>query len=162
MKNNSSKLMKAGIQSLVFFTMIFALLIDTQPESLSANIHAVTGALLLITSTVHLLSFRKWMKSVSSHIAKSQSLKPFLSWIFTVCMCIFGTVTGISGILRLINPIERIIRIHSISGCLLIILIGIHMLMHWNWLIANLRQLFSPRQNLINIHASERSSMGKK
>jgi len=162
MKKNSYQLISATVLSILFFTTLFSLLgVEISPNSGSSSIHAWAGSLLLIVAAIHFHHKIAWIKSVISRSTQPHPKRIRQNRNIDLSMAITGAICASTGLIGLVYPIVQIARVHTISGLLMILLIGIHMLLHWNWMVSNVRQLWSPHNMHGDMPSLERLSMEK-
>lgn len=152
MKNsnqNSGKTSKTRvILDLFFFILMIAVLI---PQSTGIAIHEWLSFLILIPFFLHLMINWNWIASNTKNLFKKQLRKTkfdyFFNWILYIDMLLV-TVSGIVisesalpaiGITFNINPFWTII--HNASATLFIALLGIHLALHWKWIVTTLQKL---------------------
>ncbi|MBN1535815.1 MAG: hypothetical protein JW908_03705 [Anaerolineales bacterium] len=163
MKNNPFQMISIALLSVLFFTTIFTLTgVENNSNAANVSVHTWAGALLLIGAAVHLKHKSTWIKSVLSRPTKTLPRRTRQNRAVALGMVIMGVMCTLTGVLGWISPIERITRLHTFSGVVMIFLIGAHMLLHWSWLIRNIRQLFSPPQNQAGFSPLETLSTEKK
>lgn len=152
MKNsnqNSSKASKTRvILDLFFFILMIAVLI---PQSTGIDIHEWLSFLILIPFFLHLMINWNWIAINTKKLFKKQLRKTkfdyFFNWILYIDMLLV-TVSGIVisesalpaiGITFNINQFWTII--HNASATLFIVLLGIHLALHWKWIVTTLQKL---------------------
>ena len=152
MKNsnqNSGKTSKTRvILDLFFFILMIAVLI---PQSTGIDIHEWLSFLILIPFFLHLMINWNWIAINTKKLFKKQLRKTkfdyFFNWILYIDMLLV-TVSGIVisesalpaiGITFNINPFWTII--HNASATLFIVLLGIHLALHWKWIVTTLQKL---------------------
>lgn len=136
------------ILDLFFLILMIAVLI---PQSTGIAIHEWLSFLILIPFFLHLIINWSWIASHSKNLFKKQLRKTkfdyFFNWILYLDMLLV-TVSGIVisesalpaiGIHINVNPFW--IKIHNASATLLIALLGIHLALHWKWILVTLRKL---------------------
>jgi hypothetical protein len=76
--------------------------------------------------------------------------KAYLNYFIDLLMLIVGSIVAITGVLKL--PILKFIyqtlnvrtitQLHDISGIIIIILVIIHLALHWNWIVSMTKSIF--------------------
>ena len=152
MKNSNQNSGKASktrvILDLFFFILMIAVLI---PQSTGIAIHEWLSFLILIPFFLHLMINWNWIAINTKKLFKKQLRKTkfdyFFNWILYIDMLLV-TVSGIVisesalpaiGITFNINPFWTII--HNASATLFIVLLGIHLALHWKWIVTTLQKL---------------------
>jgi len=152
MKNSNQNSGKASktrvILDLFFFILMIAVLI---PQSTGIDIHEWLSFLILIPFFLHLMINWNWIAINTKKLFKKQLRKTkfdyFFNWILYIDMLLV-TVSGIVisesalpaiGITFNINPFWTII--HNASATLFIVLLGIHLALHWKWIVTTLQKL---------------------
>jgi hypothetical protein len=70
--------------------------------------------------------------------------KAHLNYIVDFVMLIVGSIVAITGVLKLpilksvyrTLPTQTLTKLHDISGVIIIILVIIHLALHWNWIVS--------------------------
>lgn len=146
---NSGKITKTRvILDLFFFILMIAVLI---PQSTGISIHEWLSFIILIPFFLHLIINWNWIANNTKNLFKKQLRKTkfdyFFNWLLYIVMLIV-TVSGIVisesvlpaiGITFNINPFWTII--HNASATLFIVLLGIHLALHWKWIITTFQKL---------------------
>ncbi len=74
--------------------------------------------------------------------------KIWVNYFIDVLLGIAFLLCGITGILKLpilfnvIRPSLVMSKIHDISGVMMVILVFIHLVLHWKWIVVMTRRLF--------------------
>ena len=149
MNDNSFKFGKSMVMSALFFVTVFSLMGGGRGQSsVWDTVHIWAGALMLISSATHLIFNCKWIKSVFSRPARELSphvrrLRSSNLWLFisgSVC-----TLAGAAWLLPLApSAIQRWGALHRLSGMMMIVMMGVHLLLHWNWLVGTVQQMLKP------------------
>jgi len=136
------------ILDLFFFVLMIAVLI---PQSTGISIHEWLSFLILIPFFLHLIINWNWIANHSKDLFKKGLRKTkfdyFFNWVLYIDMLLV-TVSGIVisesalpaiGIHFNINPFWT--KIHNTLATLFIALLGIHLALHWKWIITTLQKL---------------------
>jgi hypothetical protein len=70
--------------------------------------------------------------------------KPYLNYIIDSIMLFVGSIVAITGILKLpmfhsiyqTLPTQTLTQLHDLSGVVIIILVIIHLILHWKWIVS--------------------------
>jgi hypothetical protein len=152
MKSKEVQLGRSIALSILFFTAMISLLgSERGQESTWNDIHIWSGSLMLIGAVVHLINNWDWVKAIFSHPARElkqrlRRLRRTNLWLF-----VFGSLCAITGLVWMLpwlSPavVERWAGLHRLSGILMSTLLGVHLLMHWRWLVNTLKGMNKPRQ----------------
>ncbi|MGY0392198.1 DUF4405 domain-containing protein [Bizionia sp. KMM 8389] len=147
-KNTGNTNKTRVILDLFFFILMIAVLI---PQSTGIAIHEWLSFIILIPFFLHLIINWNWIVSYSKNLFKKPLRKTkfdyFFNWVLYIDMLLV-TVSGIViseaalpaiGIHFNINPFWT--TIHNASATLFIALLGIHLALHWKWIVKTLQKL---------------------
>ena len=142
MKSKTIRFGRAIVLSIFLFTTIFSLPgMEHDLNSIWRGIHIGAGSLLLIASTVHLITNLKWLKSVLSHPGGTLPRRLRLNRTVDLGLVISGAICILTSVHWLIDPRSPVNHLHGINGFVFIVLLGTHMLLHWNWMVNTARQM---------------------
>lgn len=145
-KQNRNKLL---IDLLAFVTF----LISMDPRSSGIPVHewltlAVTGVLI-----VHLLLNWDWIVDVTKRLFIKSTNWARINYVFNWLLFIDGVLIMLSGIMisQSVMPFFGISmpenfawrELHDMSAKLFLVILGIHIALHWNWIKVNLMRLFT-------------------
>ncbi len=132
-----------------------ALLISTAPHFTGEAIHEWLGVALSGAIVVHLLLNWNWIVGITSRlfskVAKGQRFNYFLNWslfasgvmIVLSGLMISKTVVPFFGLSLPQNMSWK--ELHSLSTNIMMVLMGLHVAVHWSWITSMFKRLFSPR-----------------
>jgi hypothetical protein len=109
--------------------------------------HAWCGGFLLIGSSMHFLTHLDRVKIVFTNFGKKQAARVRLNFIVEIVMVVLLTCCAVSGIIKLfLGPVQAGVwnHVHTISGLLMIIFIGLHLLLHAIWMSQTIHTWFNP------------------
>ncbi len=121
--------------------VIFALLFT--PEVTSLAFHEIASIVLGAAVILHVLLNKKWIISVSKKLfSKNTNRKTRLSYLLNIILFIDMFIILISGLLisEVVLPNFRYdtsinwLPLHIVSSTLGLVIIGIHIGLHWNWI----------------------------
>jgi len=80
--------------------------------------------------------------------------KPYLNYIIDVIMLVVGSIVAITGILKLpvlrslyrTLPTRTITQMHDVSGVVIVVLVIIHLILHWKWITCMTKSFFKTRK----------------
>ena len=137
-----------GLLDLIFFLLMVVVLI---PQSTGIPIHEWLSFVILLPFFLHLIVNWSWIIAQSKKLFKRNSTKYKFDYLFNWLLyldMILVTVSGIVisesalpaiGIHFTITPFWTIV--HNTSASLLIILLGIHLALHWKWIVNTIKKL---------------------
>jgi hypothetical protein len=148
MKQNITKL-------LIDLGAFFALLVVSAPRFTGVAIHEWLAVALSGTIIVHLLLNWNWIVGITSRlfskVAKGQRFNYFLNWALFAS----GIMIMLSGLMisKTIMPFLGIFltgggawkELHSLSTNIAMVLMGLHVAVHWNWITSMFKRLFVRR-----------------
>jgi cytochrome b len=132
-----------------------ALLISSAPRFTGGTIHEWLGIALSGTIIVHLLLNWNWIVGITSRlfskVAKGQRFNYFLNWglfasgilIVLSGLMISKTVVPFFGITLTENMSWK--ELHSLSTNITMVLMGLHVAVHWSWITCMFKRMFAPR-----------------
>lgn len=152
MNHKTVKFGRAMILSVLFFVSIFSLALAEDGASSTWNtVHVWSGALMLAGAGVHLMNNMRWVKAVFSRPARQLQRRVRRLRHTNLILFISGGLCTLAGIIWLLpglSPasLQSWAGLHRLSGMLMILALGIHLLLHWGWLVATVRQLSGARR----------------
>ncbi len=132
---------------LVFFIVMVLVL---APQGTGIPVHEWISFLVLIPFFLHLIFDWKWIVNVTKRIFKSMPgetrfnyvLDWLLFFLFVVAMfsgvVISEAALPALGIEMTIDPFW--VAIHDMSSNLMILVLGVHLAMHWKWIVTNFKK----------------------
>lgn len=138
------------ILDLSIFTAFLAV---ASPRLTGNSIHEWLSIAFAATIITHLLFHWKWIVKVTSEYFKKflhqSRLNYFVDLLFFISMtfAIFSGILISRDVLGVLNiQLEGVSRswrfLHSFSSDLSVILLGIHIALHWKWIVTNVGNLF--------------------
>jgi cytochrome b len=139
------------IRLLLDLSTFIALLTVSAPHFTGDAIHEWLGIALSGAIVVHLLLNWKWIVEVTSRLftksVKNLTFGYFLNWglfisgIMTVLsgLMISKTVVPFFGLTLPQNMSWR--EVHSLSTNIIMVLMGLHVALHWNWIVSMFKKL---------------------
>ncbi|WP_458626809.1 DUF4405 domain-containing protein [Winogradskyella sp. PC D3.3] len=168
-KKNTGNVNKTrGILDLFFFVLMILVLI---PQSTGIAIHEWLSFIILLPFFLHLIVNWNWIVTHSKKLYKRKlKFDYFFNWLLYIVMLVV-TLSGIviseaalpsMGIHFKITPFWTMI--HNASASLFIILLGIHLALHWKWIVNTIKRLhfisdFHHLKQLINILQKHKTTL---
>ena len=132
---------------LVFF---IGMVLVLAPQATGIPVHEWASFLIIIPFFLHLIMDWKWIVSVTKRLFKRTKgeirFNYVLDWLLFF-LFVMATFTGVViseaalpalGINMTIDPFWS--SMHDLSANLLMVVIGIHLAMHWKWIVTNLKK----------------------
>lgn len=142
-KRTSSTRVRVWIDLLFFIGMVLVL----APQATGIPVHEGASFLIIIPFFLHLILDWQWIVSGTKRIFKRMNgttrFNYVLDWLLFL-LFVTATYTGVViseavlpalGIQRTIDPFWA--ALHDISANLLMVVIGVHLAMHWRWIATN-------------------------
>jgi hypothetical protein len=149
MKSKPVRFGRAIVLSTMFFLTVFSLFggHDGAGSETRNMVHIWAGSLMLIGSAVHLATNLDWIRAVFSRPAHSFKKRVRRNRRTNLGLFISGLICTVAGLLWLLFPgatpnlLVRWSRLHTMSGIFMIVLMGIHLWSHRDWIVNTARQL---------------------
>lgn len=144
MNNQMPRLVRAIVLSILFFVTLFSLAGSERGANPAwVSVHSWAGGLMLLGSVGHLVSQRKWIRAVFSRPAKELARRVRRNRNTDLGLAISGAICAVTALVWVLVPAAResLDRPHTMSGLVMVLLIGVHLLLHWRWLVNTLRKL---------------------
>lgn len=144
MKSKTVRFGRAIVLSGLFITCIVSLMgVRSGQESNWNDVHIWSGALLLVGAAIHLGTNWDWVKIAFSRPARelkqrTRRLRRTNLWLF-----ISGSLCTIAGLACLVpgRSLETVWRLHRLMGIIMILVLVVHLIQHWNWLVKAARSM---------------------
>jgi hypothetical protein len=137
---------KLWVDILIFIVFLIAM----EPHSSGLAIHEWLTLSLLAVMIVHLLLSWNWIAETTRRFFGKQGVQNRINYILNWLLFIDGTLLMISGIMisEVALPAMKIQlplgfawrRLHDMSANFVLILLGIHTALHWNWIVNTFRR----------------------
>ncbi len=145
-KKRSSTQVRVWIDIVFFIGMVLVL----APQATGIPVHEWASFLIIIPFFLHLILDWKWIVSMTKRFLKripsEARFNYVLDWLLFF-LFVTATFTGVViseaalpalGINITIDPFWS--ALHDMSANLLMVVIGIHLAMHWNWIVTNFKK----------------------
>lgn len=145
MKNKTVRFGRAIVLSILFITCIVSLIgVEGGQDSTWNDVHVWSGVLMLIGAAIHLGTNWDWVKAVLSHPLRELKqrigrLRRTNLWLFVsglLCM-IAGLAWMVPG--DSLELVRRWANLHRLTGIIMILMLAIHLIQHWNWFVKTAR-----------------------
>lgn len=120
------------------------------PQATGIPIHEFVGFLVIIPLIVHLIMDWRWIVNITKRLFKKVPAETrfnyFLDWLLFF-LFVVATFTGVLiseaalpafGINLVIDPFWS--QLHDMSANLMTIVLGVHLAMHWKWIVTNVKK----------------------
>lgn len=131
-----------------FFTLMILVLI---PQTTGIPIHEWASFIILIPFFLHLIINWKWIATNSTNLLKRQANKTRFDYVLNWLMYLLMIIVTVSGIVISesalplfgihFEPDRFWSLIHNINATLFIAFFGIHIALHWRWIVAAISKL---------------------
>ena len=131
-----------------FFSLMILVLI---PQTTGIPIHEWASFIILLPFFLHLIINWKWIASNSASFLKRQANKTRFDYVFNWLMYFLMIIVTVSGIVISesalpffgihFEPDGFWSKIHDISATLFMAFLGIHIALHWKWIVTAIRKL---------------------
>lgn len=135
---------KLWVDILIFVVFLIAM----EPHSSGLAIHEWLTLSLLAVMIVHLLLSWNWIAETTRRFFGKLGMQSRINYVLNWLLFIVGTLVMISGIMisEVALPAMNIQlplgfawrRLHDMSANLVLILLGLHTALHWNWIVNTL------------------------
>lgn len=129
-----------------------AFLITMDPRFSGLAIHEWLSIALAATVIVHLLLNWEWIVSVTKRLFVKTTNGARINYVLNWLLFIDGILIVLSGImisesvapsLGLVFPVNFAWRrLHDMSANLALLIMGLHLAMHWNWIVTTIKRVF--------------------
>jgi hypothetical protein len=145
MKNKTVRFGRAIVLSILLITCIISLVgVEDGQESTWNDVHVWSGFLMLVGAAVHLGTNWDWVKAVLSQPVRELKLRIRRLCRTNLWLFISGWLCTIAGLAWLVpgNSLEivgRWTKLHRLTGIIMILILVIHLIQHWNWFLKTAR-----------------------
>jgi len=156
MENNSHCRNQSRVNILIDAGILVLIVVLTAPKAIGENVHEWLGLFFSIAFLIHLLLHWKWLASVTARFFKRLPGRVRFNYLWNSAFFALLVTVTFSGLLisRAVLPSlgvpiqgDRFWKeIHEVSADLLLVFLGIHLGMHWTWIIATISRLFPGRR----------------
>jgi hypothetical protein len=133
------------------------MLLVLAPQATGIPVHEWASFLIIIPFFLHLILDWKWIVNITKRLFKrvkgETRFNYVLDWLLFV-LFVMATFTGVviseAALPTLGIPIaidQFWSSMHDISANLLMVVIGIHLAMHWKWIVTNVKKYLLRRPN---------------
>ena len=135
---------------LVDIAIFVGFLVASQPRMTGMAVHEWLSVAFLAAGVVHILLHWQWVKAVTVQFFKKLWHSSRLNYVLNVLLLFALTAVSLSGLLisksvlpflglsGLGNPAWRMI--HSTSADAILILVGLHVALHWKWIVTMIKR----------------------
>jgi len=150
MKTKISRLIRSICLSIVFVLTFFSLFQGRGTPQTATNWgHILFGSLLLIGSLVHIATNLDWIRAMFSRSAHEKPRRMRLLRNTDLFLFLTGTACAGSALIWLPTlfgvAMPAMSELHTLSGLLMSLILFIHLLQHFGWLVNTLKGYLSPQ-----------------
>ena len=145
-KKNMSKV-RFYVDTFFFIFMILVLI----PQSTGIPIHEWASFLIILPFLLHLIINWNWIATNSKKLLKKQIKKKLFDYVLNWLLYLLMIIVTLSGIVIseaalptfgiYVEPDNFWSVIHNLSATLLMAVLGIHIALHWKWIVAVFKKL---------------------
>lgn len=142
------------IRLLLDISTFTAFLVLMEPRSSGIRVHEWLAIALSAAIVVHLLLNWSWVVDVTRRLLRLRLNGSALNYMLNWCLFTDGVLVVLSGLmisevvvptLGLSLPTSLSWRgLHELSTNVFLALLGLHVAMHWNWIVSTVRRIFNP------------------
>ena len=166
--STTSNLTKAKLS--IDMAIFLGFLIAMDPHVTGIALHEWLTVASLAAILTHLLLSWKWIVNATLRFFRQVKNRTRLNYILSLLMFIDGTLIMLTGIMisREVLPFLGISmprnffwsNLHSITADLFVFLLGLHVALHWNWIIDTAkRYILQPFARLCSIKQAEKKDV---
>ena len=133
--------------NLVFFIIMVLVL---APQATGIAIHELVSFVVIIPLFIHLIMDWKWIVNITKRLFKKVTAETRFNYILDWLLFFLFVVATFSGVLIseealpafginiVIDPFW--VELHEMSANLMTIVLGVHLAMHWKWIVTNVKK----------------------
>jgi len=143
---------RSSTQIRVWVNLIFfiVMVLTFAPQATGIAIHEAVSFLVIIPFFIHLIMDWKWIVSITKRLFKSVPAETRFNYILDWLLFFLFVVATFSGVLISeealpafginieIDPFWS--SLHDMSANLMLIVLGVHLAMHWKWIVTNFKK----------------------
>ena len=160
MPKKSRKLSSSKVNYLIDFAVFIAFLFVMDPRATGIAIHEWLSVAFTLVIIVHLLLHWAWIVAVSKRFLRKLVVQARLNFILNIFFFIFMTVVIFTGIMvsEIALPLFGIHFeknftwhfLHNLSADITLIILGLHIALHWKWVVLMTKRYFPKLLSLTN------------
>ena len=151
-KKRSRTQIRLYVDIVLFIGMVLVL----APQATGIPLHEWASFLIIIPLFIHVILDWKWIVAITKRLFKRQPSETRFNYIWDwllFVMMVIAIFTGVViseaalpalGIQMTIDPFWSML--HNLSANLLMVVIGVHLAMHWKWIVINFKRYVLRRQ----------------
>lgn len=128
-------------------------LVATTPRATGTAIHEWISILFLLPFLIHILLHWKWIGKITRKFLQRLPGETRFNYLLNLILFVLITLVTFSGlvvseaVLPLLGFPHRMDRfwfaVHEVTADVLLVILGIHLAMHWDWLVRTVKRLVS-------------------
>ena len=153
-KKKNKNFSPSKINYLIDFSILLIFLLAMEPRATGITIHEWLSVFFTIVLIIHLLLHWTWIIAVSKRFLKKLSTQARFNFILNIFLFIFVTAIIFTGIMdsKIVLPffginIEKDVNwrfLHNLSADLILLILGLHIALHWKWILMMTKRHFIP------------------
>ncbi|KAA3665412.1 MAG: DUF4405 domain-containing protein [Chloroflexi bacterium] len=161
MNTKQKKLSKTQINFLVDLGIFLLVLLVAAPKTTGMAIHEWLSIAFAVPIMAHLVLHWKWIVNVTKKIFSKIPGETRFNYILNLLIFISIVLVSLSGILiseealpalgiaMAIDPFWS--SMHDLSANLFIVMTGVHIAMHWTWIVNAFKRYVLPKKAAVNV-----------
>ena len=160
MQKKSRKLSLSKTNYLIDFSVFIAFLFIMDPRATGIANHEWLSVAFTLVIIIHLLLHWTWIVAVSKRFLRKLVVQARLNFILNIFFFIFMTVAIFTGIMisEVALPLFGIHFeknftwrfLHNLSADITLIILGLHIALHWKWIVLMTKRYFPKYLSLTN------------
>lgn len=144
------------IHFLIDGTMFMAFLIATAPRFSGLAIHEWLSLALAAALITHILLHWQWVVTIGKRLFAKTTWRSRLNYLLNALLFLAFTITVATGVLMsrealplfgITMPRDRTLEIlHRQASDLTVIILGLHVAIHWSWIVGMFRRIWPSRK----------------
>lgn len=152
--------LNATQRNLIIDIIVFCIfLIVSAPAATGIALHEWIGLAIAVPIITHLVMHWKWIVQISKRLFGDLPNETRLNFIWDICLFFVICLATVSGLLIseamlptinihfTIDPFWYVL--HDISSNLFMIMIGVHLALHWDWIKTSIKRYLFPKAKQI-------------
>ncbi|HAU31241.1 MAG: Uncharacterized protein XD84_0358 [Desulfotomaculum sp. 46_80] len=149
-----SRIKRSRVNLLLDIVLLLVFLVIYEQKATGNIVHEWLGAAIVVILVTHILLHWQWAVNTTRRFFQKIGAEPRINYILNAAIFINFTTILFSGLMmsKVLLPIIGLRSsvspfwkfLHSASTDIILLLVAIHIGLHWNWIINNLKRLLTP------------------